>query len=131
MIKAAFLSLLALPLASLAQPAPKLTSISPEWIQRGTTTEVTLVGENLGGVTQFIFDGDAGLSATNLPAPEAPKPSVTIESTGGGISRTEPGPPRDVKRMAVKVIAKVDASLAAREFRVVAPGGVSNPINLN
>src|SRR5437667_8609220 len=89
--------------SALAQPAPKLTSISPEWIQRGTTTEVTLVGENLGGVTQFIFDGEAGLSATNVPPPEAPKPALTIEATGGGITRAEPAPPRDDKRLVVKV----------------------------
>src|SRR3954463_16452341 len=31
-----------------AQPVPKITSISPEWIQRGTTVNLTIVGENLG-----------------------------------------------------------------------------------
>ncbi|HEY3147020.1 MAG TPA: hypothetical protein VGJ75_11755, partial [Dongiaceae bacterium] len=117
--------------SAFAQPAPKLASISPEWIQRGTTIDITLTGENLGGVTQFIFNGDSGLSATNIPPPVPPKPTITIESTGGGISRAEPAPPRDDKRLVLKVTAAADASLTSRELRVAAPGGVSNPLDLN
>jgi hypothetical protein len=129
-----FLFLLATALAAVAQPAPKLTAISPEWIQRGTTIDVTLTGENLGGVTQILFNGDAGLTATNQPpaAPPPANPSVVIESTGGGISRAQPAPPpRDDKKLVLKVTATSDALLSARELRVVAPGGVSNPLNLN
>ena len=128
-----FLFLLATALAAVAQPAPKLTAISPEWIQRGTTLDITLTGENLGGVTQIIFNGDAGLSATNVAAPAPPsKPTVVIESTGGGITRAEPAaPPRDEKKLILKVTAPADASLSPRELRVMAPGGVSNPLNLN
>jgi hypothetical protein len=128
-----FLFLLATALAAVAQPAPKLTAISPEWIQRGTTIDVTLTGENLGGVTQIIFNGDVGLSATNAAAPAPPsKPTVVIESTGGGITRAEPAaPPRDEKKLVLKVTATADASLSPRELRVIAPGGVSNPLNLN
>src|SRR5437660_12429954 len=37
-------------LAASAQPVPKITSISPEWIQRGTTNDLTIVGDNLGSV---------------------------------------------------------------------------------
>jgi hypothetical protein len=84
-----------------AQPAPRLTSISPEWIQRGTTLEVTLTGENLGAVTQILFNGDPGLSATNVaPSPvAAPKSTVVVESTGGGITRAEAAlPKRDEKK---------------------------------
>src|SRR5688572_2221767 len=129
-----FLFLLATALTAVAQPAPKLTAISPEWIQRGTTIDVTLTGENLGGVTQIIFNGDAGLTASNPPpsVPAAPKPSVVIESTGGGISLAEPAAPkRDEKKLVLKVTAPADASLSPRELRVIAPGGVSNPLNLN
>src|SRR6185436_11324384 len=54
-----FFLLFATALGVVAQPAPKLTSVSPEWIQRGTTVEVVLAGENLGGVTQILFNGDA------------------------------------------------------------------------
>lgn len=122
-----------LAVAAQAQPAPKLTAISPEWIQRGTTIEVTLTGENLGDVTQILFNGEAGLTATNVPAAApAPKSSVLVESTGGGITRAEPREPkRDEKKLVLRVTAPADASLSARELRVVAPGGVSNPLNLN
>jgi hypothetical protein len=129
-----FLLLLATVLAAVAQPAPKLTAISPEWIQRGTTIDVTLTGESLGAVTQIIFNGDVGLVGTNQPpsAPLPANPSIVVESTGGGITRAEPAPPkRDEKKLIVKVTATTDASLSPRELRVIAPGGVSNPLNLN
>ena len=128
-----FLFLLATALTAVAQPAPKLAAISPEWIQRGTTIEVTLTGENLGGVTQIIFNGDAGLNATNVVAAAAmAKASVAIESTGGGISVAEPAAPkRNEKKLVLKITAPADASLSPRELRVIAPGGVSNPLNLN
>src|SRR6185436_12209279 len=70
----------------LGQPTPKLDTLAPEWIQRGTTIEVTFTGTNLAAVNRFIFDGEPGLSATNMPAPAMPKPSVTVEAPGGGIS---------------------------------------------
>ncbi|HEY2951601.1 MAG TPA: PPC domain-containing protein, partial [Verrucomicrobiae bacterium] len=117
--------------AILAQPIPKLTSISPEWIQRGTTVEIVLTGENLGAVTGFIFSGDPGLSATNVPLPAPPQPAITIESSGGGISSAAPPPTRDEKRLVAKVTATADATFTAREMRVVSPGGVSNPLQLN
>jgi len=128
-----FLFLLTTALAAVAQPAPKLTAISPEWIQRGTTIEATLTGENLGDVTQILFNGDAGLTATNVPAAApAAKSSVVVESTGGGITRAETREPkRDEKKLVLKITAPADASLSPRELRVVAPGGVSNPLNLN
>src|SRR5712671_1854268 len=114
-----------------AQPVPKITSISPEWIQRGTTNELTIVGDNLGSVSGFIFSGEAGLSATNVPPPAAPQPAISIESAAGTITRSEAAPTKDNKRLVVKLSAAADAKLGAREFRVVAPGGVSEPLTLN
>ena len=114
-----------------AQPVPKITSISPEWIQRGTTNDVTIVGENLAAVSGFIFSGDHGLSATNLPPPMAPQPAISIESSSGSIVRTEAAPPKDNKRLVVRLGATADAKLGAREFRVMAPGGVSEPLSIN
>src|SRR6185503_18383412 len=75
------LALLLAAFSLVAQPIPKLTSISPEWIQRGTTQEVILTGENLGATTAFIFSGEAGLSASNVPPMAPPTPSITIESS--------------------------------------------------
>ena len=115
-----------------AQPVPKLNSISPEWIQRGTTVDVTLSGENLGSVAGYLFNGDEGLSATNaaVPAP-VEEPGIVVESTGGGIARAVTPPKRDEKRLVLKVTARSDVSLSPRELRVVGPGGVSNPLILN
>ena len=119
--------------SSLAQPAPRLGSIAPQWIQRGATIEVVLSGENLGDIRQILFNGEPGLTATNVDVPAAlPKPTVSVESTGGGITRADPAPPtQDGKRLVLKVTASADASLMARELRVAGPGGVSNPLGLN
>jgi len=121
----------AAPLLGAAQGIPKINSLSPEWVQRGTTVEITIAGENLGGATGFVFSGEPGLSASNLPAMMPAKPTVTIESTLGGISRTEPAPPRDEKKVVARVTAAADASLTARELRVLTPTGISNPLPLN
>lgn len=123
---------LLLALSASAQPAPKLNSVSPEWIQRGTTRELVLSGENLGQITQIIFNGEPGLSATNVPVAAAPaKMTLSVESTGGGITRAEPVVAQDEKRLVLKVTATAEAVLVPRELRVVGPGGVSNPLNLN
>jgi hypothetical protein len=117
--------------AVFAQPTPKLDSISREWIQRGTTVEFTFVGTNLSAVNRFIFDGEPGLSATNVPGPAPAKPAITVESSGGGISRAEAPAARDEKRLMARVTAAADAPLGPREVRVVTPSGVSNPLVIN
>src|SRR5881628_1030769 len=72
-------------LSGYAQPVPKLDSVSPDWLRRGSTVEVTFTGENLRGVTNLIFSGDAGLTGA-LSA--SPKPVVNVETSQGGISTT-------------------------------------------
>ncbi len=114
-----------------AQPTPKLNSLSPEWIQRGTTLQIVFSGENLGSVTGFVFNGDPGLTATNIPLPSPPKSVVTVESDLGGISRIDPPPVKDNTRLAANVTALADAPLSIREVRVITPTGVSNPLLLN
>jgi hypothetical protein len=120
-----------LPLLAAAQGIPKINSISPEWIQRGATVDITISGENLGNATGFVFSGEPGLSATNLPAPSMAKPAVTIESTLGGITRTESAPARNDKRVVARITAAENASLVTRELRVQTPAGISNPLLLN
>ena len=117
--------------AVFGQPVPKLNSISPEWVQRGTTVDVTLTGENLGNATGFIFSGDPGLSATNIPAAASAPPNVTIESASGGITRAETPRAVDQKRVVARVTATEYATLNTRELRVITPTGVSNPLLLN
>jgi hypothetical protein len=109
-----------------SQPVPKLTSISPEWVTRGSSVEVTISGDNLGNVVGFVFSGDPGLTASN--APPAPKPSVTIESSEGGIVTAES---KDNKKLRVRITAAVDAAVGQRELRLRSPQGISNPIALN
>ena len=65
-----------------AQPVPKITSISPDWVQRGTSSTVTLEGENLSQVDGFIFSGEGGLSAAIAPPPVY---SAKLETSRGGI----------------------------------------------
>src|SRR6184192_4083669 len=118
---APLLAFLLAPILACAQPMPKLASVSPEWIQRGTTLQMVFSGENLAAVTRFIFQGEPGLSATNSLPPPPPKTSLTIESDRGGISRVDPAPPRDQKRLVGIVTAAADAPLGTREVRVLTP----------
>src|SRR4051794_3258023 len=120
---------LAVPL--LAQPVPKLNSMSAEWIQRGTTLEVSFTGENLGNVNRFLFSGEPGLSATNIPAPLVEKSKVVIESPFGTITRMEPTVVVDQKKLVTRFSADPNAAMGLREVRVVSPTGVSNPLTIN
>src|SRR5437870_5967623 len=112
------------PSLGLSQPIPKITSVSPDWIERGTTSVVTLEGENLREIAGFIFSGDGGLTATNAPPPVY---SATLESNRGGIVPAGD----DEKTLRVSVTVTPDTPLGARELRVFAPAGVSEPVIVN
>ena len=107
-----------------AQPVPKITSISPEWVQRGTTATVTLTGDNLSQVDGFIFSGEDGLSATNAPAPTR---TFNLETSRGGIVPAD----NDEKKLRLSLSVAADAPLGARELRVTTPAGVSEPVTLS
>ncbi|MHB8524375.1 MAG: PPC domain-containing protein [Limisphaerales bacterium] len=108
-----------------AQPLPKISSLSPEWVQRGATAAITIKGENLAGVTRLVFSGDTGLAATLVPSEKSP---VDLESSQGGITT---GEFKNDKQLKVSVTIGAGAMLGAREVRVVSPAGVSNPLRLN
>src|SRR5437870_3529071 len=97
-----------------AQPVPKIASASPEWVQRGTTSIVTLEGEDLSEVTGFLSSGEGGLIVTNAPAQSSP---ASIESSRGGIVPAD----NDEKKLRVSVTVAADAPLGPRELRVIAP----------
>src|SRR5215467_11096207 len=84
----------------LAQPIPKLNSLAPEWVQRGTAIEVKLNGENLTSVSALWFGVDpdshqSGAAATDL------------KSEGTSLT--------------AKITVTADAALGEREVRVVTP----------
>jgi len=108
-----------------AQPVPKLSSISPQWIQRGTSTEVIVSGENLSDGSEFVFGGDEHLSAV---VGALSKPTVRLEATRGNLfaeDTTNQG-----KRVSAKLAVSSEATLGAHEMRVMTPTGVSNPLTI-
>src|SRR5215207_92959 len=76
-------ALLLMPLSLLAQP--KVTSISPDWIQRGATLNVTIAGDGLNSVTGFVFSGESGLSGA-VVVETNPPPTITVESSSKTIA---------------------------------------------
>lgn len=113
--------------SSFAQPVPKISSLSHDWFQRGTTNEIAIVGENLSGAAAVHVSGDPGVQATLVPA-DLGKTPVTLETSQGGIVV---GDLSDPKKVAVRIACAPDASLNGREIRVITGGGVSNPIGFN
>jgi hypothetical protein len=108
-----------------AQPIPRLTSLSHEWLQRGSKAELTLYGESLAGVTNILVSGAPGLSVAIVPTPAN---TVAVESSLGGISSVAKPSGNSVK---LEIEVAPSATLSQRELRVVTPDGVSNPLTLN
>jgi hypothetical protein len=120
-------ALLALPFSSFAQP--KITSIAPDWIQRGAALEVNFAGEGLGSVTGLVFSGESGLSATVIVVSNPP-PAVTVESSSKGIGVAAAGARDRSKSLRVRIAAAADAPLGGREVRALGPNGISTPLNI-
>src|SRR5262245_55373549 len=59
------LSALSIAISLTAQPVPKITSVWPEWVQRGKTSIVMIEGENLTPVLGYVVSGEGGVFATN------------------------------------------------------------------
>ncbi len=113
--------------ASVVWAQPKLTSLSPDWIQRGAALDVTFTGQRLGSVTGFVFSGERGLTATTLS--ETPRPTITIESNAKAISVATADGDRS-KLLRARITAAPDAALGAREVRALSAEGISEPLNL-
>jgi hypothetical protein len=109
---------------AVAQPVPKLKSISREYVQRGSNVEVTVVGENLADA-RFLISGEPGVQV-KLPPPA--QSAVAIESSGGGVvvvNKTDSG------KVVATLVVDAAAALGSREIRIASAAGVSNPIALN
>jgi hypothetical protein len=126
---APFVALLFFTTTVLAQPVPKLNSVSPDRIQRGTSAELTFVGENLGEALQVVVHGEPGVTITLSPPPPAAT-ALKIESSGGITRVNPPANASDTKRIIAKISVGADAPLGAREIRLITSNGVSNPMQL-
>lgn len=113
----------------LALAQPKITSLSPDWIQRGTTLTVTFAGDNLGSVTGVVFSGEAGLSASVI-VETSPPPAITIESASKAITTTTASLRDGSKSLRARITAVGDMPLGLREVRVLGPNGISSPLPL-
>jgi len=112
MIRAVFSLLVAFGWATLyGQSAPKLNSLSPEWVQHGTTIKITLSGENLTNATKLVFSNDS----------ESNQSGITFQGLKA----------KDNKTLAAKITVAPDAPAGEREVRVITPAGVSEPVVLN
>lgn len=108
-----------------AQPVPKLNGASRDYVTRGSTVDLVFSGENLAQVREFIVSGESGVTLAIIPVA---KPTVNVESSGGGLSTVLPP---EEKTLIAKLAVAVAAPLGAREIRASGPGGVSNPVTLN
>lgn len=122
-MKSTLLALFVTACSVIAQPIPKLNSISRQYVQRGSTIEVVITGENLSDA-RFLIAGDPGLQL-KLPAPA--ESTIGIEASGGGIVAVRTSDPN-------KMILKLDADgmspLGSREIRATTRTGVSNPLTV-
>lgn len=107
-----------------AQPIPKISSISREYLQRGASAQITLNGENIGD-GKILVSGDPGLKVTIQPAAT---PTVAVESSAGGVSAVAQSDP---KKLVATVEIEANAPVGSRELRVASAGGVSNPMTVN
>lgn len=119
----------ALPCVVFAQP--KLTSASPQWIQRGTTLDFTLSGEKLHSVTGLVFSGESGLTASFIPRFTQSSAEIAVESDSGAFTVAPAVDKNTGTSLVVRLNAATNAAIGARELRVMAPTGVSAPVAIN
>ncbi len=128
-IQRVFVACLLMSLCITGSAQPKITSISPDWMHRGSTLEVTIAGEGLGSVTGFVFSGEAGLSA-NIIVETNPPPTVTVESSSKTIAVAGLGQRDRNKSLRAQVATAMDAPLGVREVRVLGLNGISSALNI-
>jgi len=116
-------------MAGVALAQPKITSISPDWIQRGATLTFTIAGQKLGSVTGLVFNSEAGLSATIVVEAEPP-PAVTVESASKSIAVAGPSSRSRGKSIQARITASAGAALGDREVRVLGVDGISEPLTI-
>lgn len=103
--------------ASAQTSYPMITHTTPVAVQRGTTAEVTVEGQqNFQGTYKVLLHG-AGLTAEVVATPP---PTTPAKAPKG-----QPAAPA-VRSVKLKITVAPDAPLGPREFRLVTPLGVSS-----
>ncbi len=127
----ALLAVLSTGLGSLvAQPAPRIDTPAWIWFQRGTTQQITLTGDALGGASAVFVSGSGASGVLGGAAPKAMgSAAVTLESSRGGLSLGTPAV-GDAKSVTLQWRLDAAAPLGSRELRIATTNGVSNPVIL-
>lgn len=100
------------------------------WFQRGTTQQVTLTGEALGGASAVFVSGFGASGILGAASPVVASGSgVTLESSRGGLSIGTPAV-GDAKSVTLQWMLATNATLGPRELRIATTNGVSNPVTL-
>ena len=107
-----------------AQSVPKLDKLSSIWFQRGTTNEVSLVGDSLGSLSSVLFTG-SGISGSISGGSQTP---VTLEASVGGLVF---GQADKTKSRSIQIVIGTDATFGPHELRAASVNGVSNPLTIN
>jgi hypothetical protein len=111
-----------------AQAVPRLDAPPTVWFQRGTTQQLTLTGDALGGATAVLVTGSGASGVLGAAAPKAAGATV-LESSRGGLS-VGSAATSDAKTVTLQWMLAADAPLGSREVRIATTNGVSNPVTL-
>lgn len=93
--------------STLAQPVPTLKSLSPDVVQLGHTTTLTLTGDHITDASQVLISDPPGLSTSLKPASPSTKPT---------------------NQLIVEIKSTPDAARGLRQLRLVTPSGVTRPL---
>ena len=110
--------------SGIAQPVPKLNSLSREWVQRGKKTEVKAFGENLAAITNVAIAGSPGVGGNAVVVLNSSS-QMDIESSDGGIKSVRRS---EAKEITLSLDIAENAALTDHELRVMSADGVSNPL---
>jgi hypothetical protein len=101
--------------------APRIKSVFPPGVRRGSATGITLVGENLEPGSRLLVSGE-GVEATVTGVATT---TVTPPKEGESPAKDAPAPKEETS-MVIQLQVAADAAPGPRELRVLGPNGASN-----
>src|SRR5947209_5457662 len=103
--------------------APRIKSVFPPGLRRGSGAAITLVGENLKPGSQVLVSGE-GVTATVTAAGPAPKQETAPTESA---PPKEGAPPKEtLTSLIIQFQVAADALPGPRELRILGPNGASN-----